>query len=173
MSEDPLVLARMKQALALRAKGLDFWDIGLQLTRPGARKHCKPGDWVIDGPASEVLLQKALSLARKTLQSYDFGEEGPTPGVCARAFRVLDSLEDAQKPEHQGLTLEQMTMPVDDLELSCRAQNCLKNANISTVGELVLWTAKDLLKVKNCGRKSVDEIRDELARLGLRLKGDY
>lgn len=172
MPEDSLSLARMKQALALRAKGLNFWDIGLQLTRPGARKHCRPGDWAIDGPAAEVLLQKALSLARKTLQSYDFGEEGPTPQVCARAFRVLESLEVAQELGHQGLTPEQVAMPVEHLELSYRAENCLKNANVYTIGELVLWTAKDLLKVKNCGKKSVREIRDELARLGLHLKGE-
>ena len=45
-------------------------------------------------------------------------------------------------------------------------------STINTVGELVLWTAADLRRVKNCGKVTVQEIRSELARLGLHLKGE-
>lgn len=56
---------------------------------------------------------------------------------------------------------------IDDLELSVRATNCLRSANISTVGELVQRTEADMLKTKNFGRKSLDEIKKTLIDMGL------
>ncbi|THB67477.1 MAG: DNA-directed RNA polymerase subunit alpha [Desulfovibrio sp.] len=56
---------------------------------------------------------------------------------------------------------------IDELELSVRATNCLKSANISMVGELVQKTESDMLKTKNFGRKSLDEIRRVLNEMGL------
>lgn len=56
---------------------------------------------------------------------------------------------------------------IDELELSVRATNCLKSANISLVGELVQRTESDMLKTKNFGRKSLDEIRRVLNEMGL------
>jgi DNA-directed RNA polymerase subunit alpha len=58
---------------------------------------------------------------------------------------------------------------VDELELSVRSYNCLKNANIRTLGELVGKTEAELLKSKNFGRKSLNEIKEVLADAGLRL----
>jgi DNA-directed RNA polymerase subunit alpha len=59
--------------------------------------------------------------------------------------------------------------PIDELELSVRSYNCLKIANIRTVGELVVKTESQMLKTKNFGRKSLNEIKEILAGLGLRL----
>ncbi len=58
---------------------------------------------------------------------------------------------------------------VEELELSVRANNCLRNANITTIGELVQKTDAELMKTKNFGKKSLQEIKDELARIGLSL----
>jgi DNA-directed RNA polymerase subunit alpha len=58
---------------------------------------------------------------------------------------------------------------VDELELSVRSYNCLKNANIRTLRELVTKTEEQLLQTKNFGRKSLAEISEVLAGLGLRL----
>lgn len=58
---------------------------------------------------------------------------------------------------------------VEELELSVRANNCLRNANITTIGELVLRTEAELMKTKNFGKKSLQEIKDELSRIGLSL----
>ncbi len=58
---------------------------------------------------------------------------------------------------------------VDELELSVRSYNCLKNANIKTIGDLVTRTEADMLKTKNFGRKSLNEIKDILAEMGLSL----
>jgi DNA-directed RNA polymerase subunit alpha len=58
---------------------------------------------------------------------------------------------------------------VEELELSVRANNCLRNANIATIGELVQKTEAELMKTKNFGKKSLQEIKDELTRIGLSL----
>jgi DNA-directed RNA polymerase subunit alpha len=56
---------------------------------------------------------------------------------------------------------------VEDLELSVRSANCLKNAGINTIGELVQKTEVEMLKTKNFGRKSLSEIKDILGEYGL------
>ncbi|MEJ2314980.1 MAG: DNA-directed RNA polymerase subunit alpha C-terminal domain-containing protein, partial [Nitrospirota bacterium] len=58
---------------------------------------------------------------------------------------------------------------VDELELSVRAHNCLKNANIRTLADLVQRTEQDMLRTKNFGRKSLNEIKEILANMGLHL----
>ena len=65
-----------------------------------------------------------------------------------------------------------MNFLVDDLELSIRSSHCLINANILTVGELIRHTPYDLMRIQNLGRKSLREIREELARIGLTLAHD-
>lgn len=64
---------------------------------------------------------------------------------------------------------EYLSMNVDDLELSVRSSNCLKNANIRTVAELVQKTETDLLKTRNFGKKSLNEIKTILAEMNLSL----
>jgi DNA-directed RNA polymerase subunit alpha len=58
---------------------------------------------------------------------------------------------------------------VDDLELSVRSANCLKNANIRYIGELVTKSEAEMLKTKNFGRKSLNEIKEILVNMGLGL----
>jgi DNA-directed RNA polymerase subunit alpha len=62
-----------------------------------------------------------------------------------------------------------LNMSVNEIELSVRAANCLNNANITTVGELAMKTEADMLKYRNFGKKSLNEIKDKLAELGLGL----
>jgi DNA-directed RNA polymerase subunit alpha len=65
--------------------------------------------------------------------------------------------------------MEQLSRSVDELELSVRSYNCLKNANIKSIGDLVVKTESEMLKTKNFGRKSLNEIKDILAEMGLSL----
>jgi DNA-directed RNA polymerase subunit alpha len=64
---------------------------------------------------------------------------------------------------------EKLNRSVDEMELSVRSYNCLKNANIRTIGELVQKTESEMLKTKNFGRKSLNEIKDILGQMGLSL----
>ena len=63
-----------------------------------------------------------------------------------------------------------MDMNIDELELSVRSYNCLKRAGINTVEELTNKTAEDMMKVRNLGRKSLEEVLGKLSELGLQLR---
>jgi len=68
-----------------------------------------------------------------------------------------------------GELVEFLNKTVDELELSVRSANCLHNANIKYIGELVVRSESEMLKTKNFGRKSLNEIKDILAEMGLSL----
>ena len=63
-----------------------------------------------------------------------------------------------------------MSMSIEDMDLSVRSYNCLKRAGINTVEDLIKKSEDDMLKVKNLGRKSLDEVIHKLESLGLGLK---
>jgi DNA-directed RNA polymerase subunit alpha len=71
-----------------------------------------------------------------------------------------------KKDDEKGKVLN---MNIDELELSVRAYNCLKRAGINTVEELVNRTPEDMMKVRNLGRKSLEEVLLKLKNLGLQL----
>jgi DNA-directed RNA polymerase subunit alpha len=101
----------------------------------------------------------ALGLAAKLLKDHmnifiNFEEE------------LEASKEQADKPERIN---ENLNRSVEELELSVRSYNCLKNANIQTIGELVQKSEAEMLKTKNFGRKSLNEIKEILASMGLSL----
>jgi DNA-directed RNA polymerase subunit alpha len=76
--------------------------------------------------------------------------------------------EEVQEVRHDAV-IEHLNKSVDELELSVRSYNCLKNANIRTIGELVVKTEAEMLKTKNFGRKSLNEIKEILGGMGLSL----
>ena len=104
--------------------------------------------------------QDALGLAAKLLKDHmnifiNFEEE---------IEAALTSEE--HKP---GIRNENLNRSVEELELSVRSYNCLKNANIQTIGELVQKSEAEMLKTKNFGRKSLNEIKEILSSMGLGL----
>jgi DNA-directed RNA polymerase subunit alpha len=64
----------------------------------------------------------------------------------------------------------EMSTPIESLDLSVRSYNCLKREGINTVSELVALSEHQLMNIRNFGQKSVDEVRDKLVELGLSLK---
>ena len=85
---------------------------------------------------------------------------------------INDSAEPADDngpPVAEPVTNENLDRSVEELELSVRSYNCLKNAEITTIRQLVQKTEADMLRTKNFGRKSLTEIKDLLAGLGLSL----
>jgi DNA-directed RNA polymerase subunit alpha len=77
--------------------------------------------------------------------------------------------ETAEEPAERALSQmnEVLNRSVEELELSVRSYNCLKNANIQTIGDLVQKTEAEMLRTKNFGRKSLNEIKEILGGLGL------
>ncbi|MDD4091135.1 MAG: DNA-directed RNA polymerase subunit alpha [Smithellaceae bacterium] len=86
-------------------------------------------------------------------------------------FINFEEVEEDAAPEQgedgKGNVNEILMRSVEDLELSVRSANCLKNAGINTIGELVQKTEAEMLKTKNFGRKSLSEIKDILNEYGL------
>ena len=82
---------------------------------------------------------------------------------------VHEDSPSAEKDEEKERLREMLARTVDELELSVRSHNCLKNANIRTIGELVQKTESEILKTKNFGRKSLNEIKEILQQMGLTL----
>ena len=105
--------------------------------------------------------QEAVSLAAKVLSEHlklfiNLSESG----VNADVMNVKEE-DDREKI---------LDMSIDDLELSVRSYNCLKRANINTVSELTNKTPDEMMKVRNLGRKSLEEVLAKLKELGLELR---
>ena len=108
-----------------------------------------------------------------------------TPGeALASAGATLRSLAElvaSMSDEPQGLELGEVAdagasspdldLPIEDLDLSERPRNCLKRAQINTIGELLTKTEDDLLNITNFGQKSLDEVKQKLDERGLSLRG--
>ncbi len=103
----------------------------------------------------------AISLAAKVLNDHftlfvNLSEE-------AKNAETMVEREEAKKEKYLEMTIE-------ELDLSVRSFNCLKRAGIDTVEDLINRTESDMIKVKNLGKKSLDEVINKLASLGLSLK---
>jgi DNA-directed RNA polymerase subunit alpha len=86
--------------------------------------------------------------------------------VNAEVETALEGVGEGELPENLA---EYLNKSVDELELSVRSANCLKNAGIRTIRDLVQKSERDMLETKNFGRKSLNEIRDILRPMGLSL----
>jgi len=104
-------------------------------------------------------LVQASSILRKHFEPFYSYDEN------AVAF---DETPQAQNQENQRLK-KLLNMSVNEIELSVRAANCLNNANITTVGQLAMKTEQEMLKYRNFGKKSLNEIKDKLQQLELGL----
>jgi DNA-directed RNA polymerase subunit alpha len=80
-------------------------------------------------------------------------------------FEEVVDRQDEEKTRMKKL----LNMSVNEIELSVRAANCLNNANITTVGQLAMKSESEMLKYRNFGKKSLNEIKDKLSALGLAL----
>ncbi|NLZ44166.1 MAG: DNA-directed RNA polymerase subunit alpha, partial [Clostridia bacterium] len=104
---------------------------------------------------------EALSLSAKILSAH-----------LALFINLSDKVNDAEimvekEEEAKDKLLE---MNIEELDLSVRSYNCLKRAGINTVEELIKKTEEDMMKVRNLGRKSLEEVQSKLAALGLSLR---
>ncbi len=118
---------------------------------------------------------------RLSLEVWTDGSVGPNDAVAYAAKIVREQLsifinfDEAEEPAEEVKPVEEQKLnenlfrSVDELELSVRSANCLQNANIKTIGDLVLKTEAEMLKTKNFGRKSLKEIKEILAEMGLSL----
>jgi DNA-directed RNA polymerase subunit alpha len=127
---------------------------------------------------------QATDYEKLTLEVWTNGAVSPRDAVGLAAKLMKDhlsifiNLEDDDEGDSTPVEIseqdreqwyEKLNKSVDEMELSVRSYNCLKNANIRTIGELVQKTEVEMLKTKNFGRKSLNEIKEILASMGLSL----
>jgi len=117
-----------------------------------------------------------------TLDIWTNGAISPSDALSLSARLVKDHLSifisvgesgesesESTQESAPAVTNENLDKSVEELELSVRSYNCLKNANIRTLRELVTKTEAEMLKTKNFGRKSLNEIKEILSSMGLSL----
>lgn len=110
-----------------------------------------------DGTATP---SEVISLSAKILNDHIALFVGLVDNMGSK--EILVSQDDEQKHE-------KLEMSIEDLELSVRSYNCLKRANINTVADLIKLSEEDMLKVRNLGKKSLDEVRKKIKELDLEL----
>ncbi len=114
-----------------------------------------------------------------TIETWTNGAVSPADAIGMAAKLLKDHMaifinfeevaEAVEEPAERALSQmnEVLNRSVEELELSVRSYNCLKNANIATIGDLVQKTEAEMLRTKNFGRKSLNEIKEILGGLGL------
>ncbi|MEJ2684150.1 MAG: DNA-directed RNA polymerase subunit alpha [Candidatus Sulfobium sp.] len=112
---------------------------------------------------AEVYIRKGKGYVSLALLNLFISEEEEDESVSAEEPAV------AHSEQLYSSTNDNLFKNVDELELSVRSYNCLKNANIRTIAELVQKSETEMLKTKNFGRKSLNEIKEILGKMGLHL----
>mgnify|MGYP001374659522 CR=1 FL=1 len=130
-----------------------------------------------------VRVEQSTNFDRLVLDIETDGSMNPRESLASAGgtLRALVQLVEEMSDEPQGLeigevVIPQMTSPdldlaIEDLDLSERPRNCLKRAQVNTVGELLMKTEDDLLAITNFGQKSLDEVLVKLDERGLSLRG--
>ena len=112
---------------------------------------------------STITAKDALSLGAKILSDHltVFTNLSDTVGAGSTVVEKVASHPDTK-----------LSMTIDELDLSVRSYNCLKRANINTVADLISKTCEDMMKVRNMGKKSLDEVQKKLEMMGLSLASE-
>ena len=112
---------------------------------------------------STITAKDAVSLGAKILSDHLTVFTNLSDSV-ATSSTVVDKVEN--RPDAK------LSMTIDELDLSVRSFNCLKRANINTVADLINKTGEDMMKVRNMGKKSLDEVQKKLEMMGLSLASE-
>jgi DNA-directed RNA polymerase subunit alpha len=128
-------------------------------------------------------VEQATNYDRLVMEIDTDGSISPSEALASAGatLMALSELVASMSDEPQGLELGEIVdttvsspdldLPIEDLDLSERPNNCLKRAQVNTVGELLTKTEDDLLNITNFGQKSLDEVKAKLDERGLQLRG--
>lgn len=122
-----------------------------------------------DGSENPVdVVNYAVSVLRTQLEHFLTATEIPFNSmVKTEVQEVTETLIDQTTATIKNVSIDLLLKPIDELELSVRAHNCLINAGIKRILDLVNLTEDDGLKIKNFGRKSLDEVKESMKAFGL------
>jgi len=142
------------------------------------RKDTPIGVIAIDSIFSPVVRVKYAVEATRVGQMTDFDKLVLASAILRHHLDIFVDYDEnavdfeeapAEQSEENAALKKLLNMSVNEIELSVRAANCLNNANITTVGQLATKTEAEMLKYRNFGKKSLNEIKEKLVELGLGL----
>lgn len=137
-------------------KDIDYDKLTVEITTNGAET---PVD----------TLNYAVSVLRAQLENFLVDKEIPFNDISSGSEEVsLVQNDDTDDTGLQDIAIEALFKSIDELELSARAHNCLANANITRVLDLVNLSEDESLRIKNFGKKSLDEVKEVLKSMNLR-----
>ena len=139
-------------------KKVNFWVEKARVGRSTDYDRLVMELWTDSGITPEKAVSDAASILMDHLDLFIFVEEENITEESPRMASVVDLTT---------ISNENLLKSIDELELSVRSYNCLKNANIKTISDLVQRTEHEMLKTKNFGRKSLNEIKNILNSMGL------
>ncbi|MCE5311828.1 MAG: DNA-directed RNA polymerase subunit alpha [Nitrospiraceae bacterium] len=139
-------------------KKVNFWVDKARVGRSTDYDKLVMEIWTDGGITPEKAISDAASILMDHLDLFIFVEESEPGSEAEGTSSAVVVSADSN---------ENLNRSIDELELSVRAFNCLKNANIKSIAELVQKTEYEMLKTKNFGRKSLNEIKEILATMGL------
>ncbi len=140
-------------------KKVNFWVEKARVGRSTDYDRLIMEVWTDGGITPEKAVSDAASILMEHLDLFIFVEESDAAEEPAGGAAGVSG----------AMTNENLLKNIDELELSVRAYNCLKNANIKTIADLVQKTENEMLRTKNFGRRSLNEIKDILSSMGLHL----
>ena len=139
-------------------KKVNFWVEKARVGRSTDYDRLVMELWTDGGITPEKAVSDAASILMDHLDLFIFIEDEDVAEESPRTQSVVSA---------STISNENLLKSIDELELSVRAYNCLKNANIKTIADLVQRTEHEMLKTKNFGRKSLNEIKEILNSMGL------
>jgi len=137
-------------------KDIDYDKLTVEITTSGAET---PVD----------VLNYGVSVLRTQLENFLVDKEIPFNDISSGSEEISTvQSEETDDASLQEISIESLFKSIDELELSARAHNCLANANITRVLDLVNLSEDESLRIKNFGKKSLDEVKEVLKSMGLR-----
>ena len=141
-------------------KKVNFWVEGARVGRSTDYDRLILEIWTDGSITPQRALSQATGILKEHLSLFLLDEES------VKEEEVVEKVE-TENEEDSFIFNENLLKTVDELELSVRSSNCLKNANIRTIADLVQKTEQEMLRTKNFGRKSLNEIKEILVSMGL------
>lgn len=143
-------------------KKVNFWVENARVGRSTDYDRLIMEIWTDGGISPRQALSQAANILRGHISLFSDGDN-EEPVVEVAEVMETEEVDDDGEPYFNDHLLKS----VDELELSVRSSNCLKNANIRTIADLVQRTEQEMLRTKNFGRKSLNEIKEVLTTMGL------
>ncbi|MDO8282228.1 MAG: DNA-directed RNA polymerase subunit alpha [Thermodesulfovibrionia bacterium] len=158
---------------------VNFWIEGARVGRSTDFDKLIMEIWTDGSITPQEALSQAANILNEHISLFSMDEEVKKEVIDTDAYAddivpdeedddsSFEEMDEEEEPSSLSVFNDNLLKSVDELELSVRSNNCLKNANIFTIADLVQRTESEMLRTKNFGRKSLNEIKEVVLKMGL------